>query len=178
MRCRQPYCPSTSLVLINYSGEFKLHDSSLRASKAKYRRKREQDSDKHPPITNISSFGTHSSVIVERLIRIRRRWARSFISFRQSEETKPKEEKKKKKKKMEWLRKMLFPMRRVLLGIAGKVRARRRGRGLLKLYNDVQSCGYQDVQVMWEMLQKSETTSSPKRQRSTWKICIWAAHPR
>ncbi|KAH9309343.1 hypothetical protein KI387_037254, partial [Taxus chinensis] len=51
------------------------------------------------------------------------------------------------------------------------------GRGLLKLYNDVQSCGYQDVQVMWEMLQNSETTSSPKRQRSAWKICIWAAHP-
>lgn len=31
------------------------------------------------------------------------------------------------------------------------------GVGLLKLHDDVQTCGYQDVQVMWEMLQRSES---------------------
>ena len=31
------------------------------------------------------------------------------------------------------------------------------GRGLLKLEDDVQTCGYEDVRVMWEMLRRSET---------------------
>ncbi|KAK4796029.1 hypothetical protein SAY86_028355 [Trapa natans] len=30
------------------------------------------------------------------------------------------------------------------------------GGGLLKLREDVQSCGYQDVHVMWELLRRSE----------------------
>ncbi|QCE08804.1 hypothetical protein DEO72_LG10g22 [Vigna unguiculata] len=29
--------------------------------------------------------------------------------------------------------------------------------GLLKLQDDVQTCGYEDVQVMWEMLQRTES---------------------
>uniref|UniRef100_M1CTP0 Uncharacterized protein n=1 Tax=Solanum tuberosum TaxID=4113 RepID=M1CTP0_SOLTU len=35
------------------------------------------------------------------------------------------------------------------------------GAGLLKLQGDIQSCGYEDVQVMWEMLggTESELTS-------------------
>lgn len=81
------------------------------------------------------------------------------------------------KKKMEWLRKFLFPMRRVWINVATRMRTRKRGRGLLKLYNDVQTCGYQDVQVMWEMVQNSEICLSPKRRRSTWRLCWWAAHP-
>lgn len=71
----------------------------------------------------------------------------------------------------------MFPMRRVWISIAARMRTRKRGRGLLKLYNDVQSCGYQDVQVMWEMVQNSEICLSPKRRRSTWRLCWWAAHP-
>ena len=32
------------------------------------------------------------------------------------------------------------------------------GRGILvKLHDDVQTCAYEDVQVMWEMLRRSET---------------------
>ncbi|GJV34089.1 hypothetical protein Tco_1394489, partial [Tanacetum coccineum] len=37
--------------------------------------------------------------------------------------------------------------------------------GLLKLHDDIQTCGYEDVQVMWEMLHRteSELTSNSRR---------------
>jgi hypothetical protein len=52
------------------------------------------------------------------------------------------------------------------------------GAGLLKLHNDVQTCGYQDVQVMWEMLRRSESEligHPPKRkQRPFWRFFLWS----
>ncbi|EXC14087.1 hypothetical protein L484_004412 [Morus notabilis] len=57
------------------------------------------------------------------------------------------------------------------------------GAGLLKLHDDVQMCGYQDVQVMWEMLQRSESElnghnheNHPKRnkQRPFWSVFVWS----
>ncbi|KAJ6713189.1 hypothetical protein OIU79_009225 [Salix purpurea] len=55
-----------------------------------------------------------------------------------------------------------------------------RGANLLKLHNDVQTCGYEDVQVMWEMLRRSESeliASHPKRkQRPFWRVFVWANH--
>ncbi|XP_041001422.1 uncharacterized protein LOC121247144 [Juglans microcarpa x Juglans regia] len=55
------------------------------------------------------------------------------------------------------------------------------GAGLLKLHNDVQSCEYQDVHVMWEMLRKSESGQPrgrqchPKRkQRPFWRLFLWS----
>lgn len=57
------------------------------------------------------------------------------------------------------------------------------GAGLLKLHDDVQTCGYQDVQVMWEMLQRSESEllghhhDHPKRkQRPFWRVFVWSNH--
>lgn len=53
------------------------------------------------------------------------------------------------------------------------------GGGLLKLHDDIQTCGYEDVQVMWEMLHRteSELTSNNTRKRnkpkSFWKVFIW-----
>ncbi|GAA0145472.1 hypothetical protein LIER_05655 [Lithospermum erythrorhizon] len=51
------------------------------------------------------------------------------------------------------------------------------GAGLLKLQDDIQTCGYQDVQVMWEMLSRTESESkSPqtkRKQRSLWRIFAW-----
>ncbi|RZR97971.1 hypothetical protein BHM03_00027266 [Ensete ventricosum] len=51
------------------------------------------------------------------------------------------------------------------------------GGGILKLYDDVQMCGYQDVQVMWEILTKTEMETSngmPKqRRRSLWRLPSW-----
>lgn len=40
------------------------------------------------------------------------------------------------------------------------------GDGILKLHDDVQTCGYEDVQVMWEMVRRSKTEgSNPSEQR-------------
>jgi hypothetical protein len=54
------------------------------------------------------------------------------------------------------------------------------GAGLLELHNDVQTCGYEDVQVMWEILRRSESelmASLPKRkQRPFWRVFVWSNH--
>ncbi|KAL4182231.1 hypothetical protein AMTRI_Chr12g241500 [Amborella trichopoda] len=80
---------------------------------------------------------------------------------------------------MDWWQKMIFPVRRVWVAVAARVRSRRNGAGLLKLHNDVQTCGYEDVQVMWEMLRRSETEISRPRKckRSIWRIFVWSNRP-
>ncbi|KAJ4837574.1 hypothetical protein Tsubulata_014330 [Turnera subulata] len=81
---------------------------------------------------------------------------------------------------MDWWHKMIFPVRRVWLAVSARVKARKNGAGLLKLHNDVQTCGYEDVQVMWEMLRKSESgllATHPKRkQRPFWRVFVWSNH--
>lgn len=50
------------------------------------------------------------------------------------------------------------------------------GGGIIKLQNDVQMCGYQDVQVMWEMVRISEMELSnkpKKRKRLLWRLLAW-----
>ncbi|CAN6450903.1 unnamed protein product [Victoria cruziana] len=76
---------------------------------------------------------------------------------------------------MDWWQKMVFPVRRVWLAISARVRTRKHGGGLLKLRNDVQTCGYEDVQVMWEMLRRfeTETSHSSKRKRLYERLLIW-----
>nr|XP_043637547.1 uncharacterized protein LOC122608507 [Erigeron canadensis] len=79
---------------------------------------------------------------------------------------------------MNWLQKMVFPVRRVWLAVAARVKSRNNGVGLLKLHDDIQTCGYEDVQKMWEMLHRteSELTSNSHRKRkprSFWKIFVW-----
>ncbi|KAK1276951.1 hypothetical protein QJS04_geneDACA004034 [Acorus gramineus] len=76
----------------------------------------------------------------------------------------------------EWWNRMIFPVKRVLVSFAARVKGRKNGGGLLKLHDDVQTCGYQDVQVMWEMLRRSEMelSSSPKRKRPFWRILVWS----
>ncbi|KAI3684380.1 hypothetical protein L6452_33603 [Arctium lappa] len=80
---------------------------------------------------------------------------------------------------MNWLQKVVFPVRRVWIAVASRVKSRNHDGGLLKLHDDIQTCGYQDVQVMWEMLHRTElelTSSSSRRKRkprSFWKIFIW-----
>ena len=54
------------------------------------------------------------------------------------------------------------------------------GGGLLKkLHDDVETCGYEDVKVMWEMLRRSESEllGQPKRkQRLFWRVSVWSNH--
>ncbi|XP_057966912.1 uncharacterized protein LOC131157064 [Malania oleifera] len=90
---------------------------------------------------------------------------------------------------MDWWEKMLFPVRRVWIAVAARVKARKNGGGLLKLHDDIQTCGYEDVRVMWEMLTRSESELSsahrkrkprPRsrtRPRPFWRVLVWSPHP-
>ncbi|CAN6573063.1 unnamed protein product [Malus baccata var. baccata] len=81
---------------------------------------------------------------------------------------------------MEFWDKMIFPVRRLWLAVSTRVKDRKNGGGLLKLHDDVQSCGYQDVQVMWQMLSRETTDNHPpsakrKHQRPFWRVFEWSS---
>ncbi|KAL7152649.1 hypothetical protein ABFS83_04G112600 [Erythranthe nasuta] len=67
---------------------------------------------------------------------------------------------------MEWWRKIVFPVRRAWFAVSARVKARKNGGGLLKLHDDIQTCGYEDVQIMWEMLRRTETEVVPRQTKS------------
>lgn len=55
------------------------------------------------------------------------------------------------------------------------------GGGLLKLKGDVQTCGYEDVQVMWEMLHRTETElihnhNNKGKLQPFWSVPVWSNH--
>ncbi|EXC04844.1 hypothetical protein L484_010272 [Morus notabilis] len=89
---------------------------------------------------------------------------------------------------MVWLRKVVFPVRRVWTGVASRLGIRKSDRqingfeqccgnrtGILNLQHDVRACQYEDVHVMWEMLQRNETDQSPVKgkNRSLWRFFSW-----
>ncbi|KAJ0985102.1 hypothetical protein J5N97_003458 [Dioscorea zingiberensis] len=53
---------------------------------------------------------------------------------------------------MEWWRRMVVPVKRAFVSVASRVKSRKDGGGILKLEDEVQTCEYRDVQVMWEMM--------------------------
>ncbi|KAH0459008.1 hypothetical protein IEQ34_011822 [Dendrobium chrysotoxum] len=57
---------------------------------------------------------------------------------------------------MEWWRRMV---KRARVSVAAKEKARKEdaGDGILKLHGDIQTCEYQDILVMWDMLQNTNT---------------------
>nr|GMC75285.1 MAGUK P55 subfamily member 4 like [Ipomoea batatas] len=82
-----------------------------------------------------------------------------------------------------WWRKLVFPVRRVWFAVSARVKARNHGGGLLKLHDDIQTCGYEDVQVMWEMLRRTESSefisepNNQKPQRPFWRnFCMVQPH--
>ncbi|KAK4350154.1 hypothetical protein RND71_029467 [Anisodus tanguticus] len=64
--------------------------------------------------------------------------------------------------------------------VMGLSRGNNQGAGLLKLRDDIQTCGYEDVQVMWEMLRKNESEVTPRhhkrKRRPLWRIFVWSTH--
>ncbi|TKW06372.1 hypothetical protein SEVIR_7G238200v4 [Setaria viridis] len=75
-----------------------------------------------------------------------------------------------------WRKKVVTPARRAWAAVSTRVRARNTGSGgsILKLHEDVQTCGYRDVQVMFEILTSELEVAShgPKhhhqRKRPAW----------
>ncbi|KAL5214310.1 hypothetical protein ABZP36_003462 [Zizania latifolia] len=67
-----------------------------------------------------------------------------------------------------WRKKVVFPGRRAWAAVSTRVRARKTGSGvsILKLHEDVQTCGYKDVQVMFEILRSElEDSRTPKQRK-------------
>ncbi|CAN0843475.1 hypothetical protein LINGRAHAP2_LOCUS3870 [Linum grandiflorum] len=85
---------------------------------------------------------------------------------------------------MEFWDKVIFPVRRAWTAVSARVKSRKHGSGsILILHNDVQTCGYEDVQVMWEMLRRSETEMvagagnlQKRNRRSFWRVFMWSNH--
>ncbi|CAN8267773.1 unnamed protein product [Cochlearia groenlandica] len=62
----------------------------------------------------------------------------------------------------EWWNTMAFPTRRIWNRLT--VRVGFRHSGLLKLQNDVSSCEYEDIHIMWNLLHNNQTpTQTPTR---------------
>ncbi|XP_062193006.1 uncharacterized protein LOC133896422 [Phragmites australis] len=71
-----------------------------------------------------------------------------------------------------WRRKVASRARRAWAAVSARLRARKTGSGgILKLHADVQTCGYKDVQVMFDMItseleaasQAQKTLPSPRK---------------
>ncbi|CAM0871644.1 unnamed protein product [Alopecurus aequalis] len=60
-----------------------------------------------------------------------------------------------------WWERVVLPVRRAWLGVAARFGVRQSG--LWRLRQEVSTCEYEDVRVMWEML--SRTTSAPPAPR-------------
>nr|CBW30212.1 Conserved hypothetical protein [Musa balbisiana] len=92
-----------------------------------------------------------------------------------------------------WDKAVAFPLKRACVAVAAaaaRVKAPNptikfyvmilwmaKGGGIQKLHDDVQMCGYQDVQVMWEMVRRSEMELSnerKRRKRLLWRIPTWS----
>ncbi|CAL9116746.1 unnamed protein product [Musa acuminata var. zebrina] len=80
-----------------------------------------------------------------------------------------------------WDKAVAFPVKRACVAVAAaaaaRVKAPNPSGGIQKLHDDVQMCGYQDVQVMWEMVRRSEMELSNKRKRCKrllWRLPTWS----
>ncbi|KAI4351514.1 hypothetical protein L6164_005880 [Bauhinia variegata] len=68
-------------------------------------------------------------------------------------------------RRTEWWDQVMHPIKRAWFGVSTRLGIRKSG--LLKLRRDVRACEYEDIHVMWEMLQRSETDycQSPKKSK-------------
>ncbi|KAF7089106.1 hypothetical protein CFC21_092148 [Triticum aestivum] len=80
-----------------------------------------------------------------------------------------------------WRERVVAPVRRAWLAVARRAR-NRRSTGVVDLHRDVQTCGYDDVQVMWNMLSSEKhalghrpaAPEKPPRRRATfWRASFW-----
>ncbi|KAH7841932.1 hypothetical protein Vadar_019220 [Vaccinium darrowii] len=75
---------------------------------------------------------------------------------------------------MGWWRKMVVPLRKIWIVVAKGVGIRKTG--LVKLQQEVRTCEYKDVQVLWDMLNRNERelVGSGSKNKQFWSISDWA----
>ncbi|XP_050218552.1 uncharacterized protein LOC126669193 [Mercurialis annua] len=62
---------------------------------------------------------------------------------------------------MRWLQSLLSPLKKLWFRLHSTPK---KSRGIYILYEDVKSCPYEDVQVLWSILVESHTPSMPSKQ--------------
>ncbi|KAI3465275.1 hypothetical protein Pfo_021938 [Paulownia fortunei] len=72
---------------------------------------------------------------------------------------------------MNWWDKMIIPMRKVWAKVSKRIGFRKTG--LVKLRQDVRTCEYEDVHILWDMLKRNETNLTRSRKSPSWKF-HWA----
>lgn len=78
-----------------------------------------------------------------------------------------------------WLRfknSVLYPTKCRLLKFTMRFRpkAKENRRGLLSVYQDMESCGeYEDIQVMWKMIHSSRPLIAHQTRRRSKRPCYW-----
>ncbi|RWR72802.1 hypothetical protein CKAN_00104300 [Cinnamomum micranthum f. kanehirae] len=77
-----------------------------------------------------------------------------------------------------WWQNAISPIRRVWIRVANRIGIRKNG--LLKLRHEIRTCEYEDVHVMWEMLQRTEAEVQGQAQANKskgpfWKMFVWAS---
>ena len=72
---------------------------------------------------------------------------------------------------MHWWNKMVRPMRNAWGRVSRRIRLRKNG--LVKLQNDVRTCEYEDVHILWDMLKRNEIDLARSRKGRLWKF-QWA----
>ncbi|AES79576.1 hypothetical protein MtrunA17_Chr7g0243231 [Medicago truncatula] len=71
----------------------------------------------------------------------------------------------------------IYPFKSLLCKVSSNFRLKSQGHrnGLVSLYKDMESCGeYEDIQVMWKMIESSSPQHACKKKRnnrSSWVIC-------
>lgn len=48
--------------------------------------------------------------------------------------------------------------------------------GLVKLRQDIRTCEYEDVHILWNMLKRNETDLTRRKKEPFWNILRWAKH--
>ncbi|KAL5216779.1 hypothetical protein ABZP36_008180 [Zizania latifolia] len=75
-----------------------------------------------------------------------------------------------------WQREVVVPVKRAWVVVSARLRRKKEydGRGVLvKLRDDIQTCAYEDVQVMWEILQRSETAKLAPPSPGGARALVW-----
>ncbi|CAA0843378.1 Unknown protein [Striga hermonthica] len=71
-----------------------------------------------------------------------------------------------------WWGKMMTPMQKVWAKLSKRICSRKNG--IIKLHQDVRSCEYEDVHILWDMLKRKEVDLTIEREpfwRLHWSKC-------
>ncbi|KAL9227521.1 hypothetical protein vseg_003202 [Gypsophila vaccaria] len=66
-----------------------------------------------------------------------------------------------------WEKTIVLPVRRLCRGFACRFTFRKQ-RSIMMLSQEVQACEYEDVRIMWEMLQKTESATRGSARSPPW----------